>query len=405
MNFLQRRDRQKKGKQILNDAVHARLLREDVADPALVAAQVAAEKEFEAAILHEDRDVFVARANALSAAVDKVYPPAPHPSMRGWVEIILVAFAVAWGFRTFFFQPYKIPTGSMQPTLYGITARPLGEGESTNPLYWSVRAVLTGEWLSTFKAHQDGTVKIVGRNRDHYVFYQVQSDADKLRVRAIPEAEEKLKSFKIYESLPMMVHEGQRVTKGQVLAQGVTRAGDHLFVNRMKYNFFRPQRGEVVVFRTEGIAGLTPGDFYIKRLVGLPGESMSISRDGWLQANGRRVTEPASFTHTFLDRFVTQGKDPRMAADPANQAIRINGVHALPIDHGPYVHYGADGILTSPAQRIQLSERQFLFFGDNTTNSQDGRYFGGVDRDNITGTAGFVMWPFVGRAGPIRWRE
>ncbi len=50
--------------------------------------------------------------------------PHPHPAWRENVEVLLVALAVAMGIRTFFLQPFKIPTGSMQPTLYGVTSVP-----------------------------------------------------------------------------------------------------------------------------------------------------------------------------------------------------------------------------------------------------------------------------------------
>src|ERR1039457_422494 len=50
--------------------------------------------------------------------------PYPHAAWRENVEVLLVALAVAMGIRTFFLQPFKIPTGSMQPTLYGVTSLP-----------------------------------------------------------------------------------------------------------------------------------------------------------------------------------------------------------------------------------------------------------------------------------------
>src|SRR6266404_6004581 len=48
--------------------------------------------------------------------------PYPNASARENVEVLLVAIAVAMAIRTFFLQPFKIPTGSMQPTLFGITS-------------------------------------------------------------------------------------------------------------------------------------------------------------------------------------------------------------------------------------------------------------------------------------------
>ena len=48
----------------------------------------------------------------------------PHASYRENVEVFLVALAVAMAIRTFFLQPFKIPTGSMQPTLFGVTSTP-----------------------------------------------------------------------------------------------------------------------------------------------------------------------------------------------------------------------------------------------------------------------------------------
>jgi hypothetical protein len=61
---------------------------------------------------------------ALEKVAGKWLRPYPHPAWRENVEVLLVALAVAMGIRTFFLQPFKIPTGSMQPTLYGVTSLP-----------------------------------------------------------------------------------------------------------------------------------------------------------------------------------------------------------------------------------------------------------------------------------------
>ena len=53
----------------------------------------------------------------------------PHEPATTWweenVEVMFVAVVVALGLRAYFLQPFRIPTGSMQPTLNGIIARPL----------------------------------------------------------------------------------------------------------------------------------------------------------------------------------------------------------------------------------------------------------------------------------------
>src|SRR5580692_12852745 len=64
------------------------------------------------------------KAEELQFAGEKWIKPYPNPVWRENVEVLLVAIAVAMAIRTFFIQPFKIPTGSMQPTLYGITSVP-----------------------------------------------------------------------------------------------------------------------------------------------------------------------------------------------------------------------------------------------------------------------------------------
>src|SRR5438105_1460290 len=60
----------------------------------------------------------------LETVANKWLKPYPNAAWRENVEVLLVALSVAMAIRTFFLQPFKIPTGSMQPTLYGVTSQP-----------------------------------------------------------------------------------------------------------------------------------------------------------------------------------------------------------------------------------------------------------------------------------------
>src|SRR5207249_3648125 len=61
---------------------------------------------------------------AVETVANKWLKPYPNAAWRENIEVLLVALAVAMGIRTFFLQPFKIPTGSMQPTLFGVTSFP-----------------------------------------------------------------------------------------------------------------------------------------------------------------------------------------------------------------------------------------------------------------------------------------
>jgi signal peptidase I len=72
-----------------------------------------------------DKSALEKQMENLEKAANKWLKPYPSAAWRENVEVLLVALAVAMGIRTFFLQPFKIPTGSMQPTLYGVTSQNL----------------------------------------------------------------------------------------------------------------------------------------------------------------------------------------------------------------------------------------------------------------------------------------
>jgi signal peptidase I len=138
-------------------------------------------------------------------------------------------------------------------------------------------------------------------------------------------------------------------------ADGCTsRVSDRVIANRIVYRFEAPKRGDIVVFdapaSVEAACGL--GGAYVKRIVGLPGELVSM-RDGYVRVNGSRLAEP----------YLAPGYRGR--------------------ESGTWARVPADG---------------YFVLGDNRTRSCDSRRWGFVPRQSIIGRADVRYWP-PNRAG------
>jgi len=92
----------------------------DLIDPIRAREIAAACDELDRAVTRRDTRAAVRLVEKLDGRLQGGLPRRSHPSIRENVEVFLVAALVAMGVRTFFLQPFKIPTGSMQPSLYGI---------------------------------------------------------------------------------------------------------------------------------------------------------------------------------------------------------------------------------------------------------------------------------------------
>ncbi len=126
--------------------------------------------------------------------------------------------------------------------------------------------------------------------------------------------------------------------------------GDVVVLNKISYVNGNPHRGDSVVLRF-------PGDpdrqRYIKRLIGLPGETVSI-HDGKVFINNRELIEP------YLDKSVS----------------------------------------TYPASDITLKNDQYYLVGDNRDNSSDSRIWGTASRSDFIGKSLYIIYPF-NRLGPV----
>jgi signal peptidase I len=127
------------------------------------------------------------------------------------------------------------------------------------------------------------------------------------------------------------------------------RFSDRVLANRFIYHFRDPKRGEIIVFETPPAARLRcgAGGTFVKRLIGLPGETVS-ERDGIVYIDGHRLEEPY--------------------IKPERR------------DH-------------EPPRSWQVPAGEYFFMGDNRSQSCDSRVWGSVPRTNIIGEVFFVYWP------------
>jgi signal peptidase I len=124
---------------------------------------------------------------------------------------------------------------------------------------------------------------------------------------------------------------------------------EYILVDKWTYRTSKPQRGEVVVFR----APTNPNDFFIKRIVGLPGERVVVESDSIRIYN-------AEFPNGFT------------------------------LDEATYL---PDSYFTAGMIDRTLEAEEYFLFGDNREHSSDSRAFGPVTKDAFAGAAWLRLWP------------
>ncbi|MEI7732340.1 MAG: signal peptidase I [Verrucomicrobiota bacterium] len=316
--------------------------------------------------------------------------PYPHAGYRENIEVFLVAIAVAMGIRTFFLQPFKIPTGSMQPTLYGITEEDLrNKPDVTVPSGFQafVDSWFKGTSYFHIVAKADGELKGVSApiklllfNLKQIIYigdesYTVWFPPDNFPVRA-GLADKQANGMLI----PHTFKAGEDIVKVKVIS------GDHLFVDRVSFNFRHPERGDIIVFETKGISMLPQNQFYIKRMVAKGNEEVKIGNDQHLRINGKRLdagTPGFENVYTFGKEYREGRYFGHVNAEMAYKIGKNIPARNFPDEQATYV----------------VPKNSYLAMGDNTMNSWDSRDWGYVPRDNVIGKSFFVYWPFGERFG------
>lgn len=356
----------------------------------------------------------------------------PATSMVENVEFFLVAAIVILGLRAYFVQPFKIPTNSMWPTYYGMTHELFKEGEEPGVLARAGRFLAFGASNYSVKAAADGEGSIavaqVGPSRfvilgsekqgrmfgvfptlqHEYVF----STGDERTTLSVPvdfnfdyvmaaklglkDREQLNDYFASYirqnpeSSVLTVTREGQRLNarvywvpitghlnRGDKIISFDILTGDLLFVDRFTYNFFSPKVGQGFVFKTDNIRspymekpyGTQIKQYYIKRLVGTPGDTLEVKSPA-LWRNGQPITGAEAFNRNAQREGKYRGY------------TNIEKLQA--------------------GDQVTIPAHDYFAMGDNSPDSADSRYWGFVPEKDVVGRPLFIYYPLTKRWGPAQ---
>ncbi len=351
-----------------------------------------------------DRDTLKAAHEALEETCRKAVP-ASHAKPQGWlaenVDVLFTAIIIALGIRAYFLQPFKIPTGSMQPTLNGVIAKTIPAEEKFPPL--PVRA---WEWLinsrnyTEVKAEANDAVVAVQEKSFLLFFTSTKIIMRSGKTHSVPATKAATlsavaKDWNLTQAdmqSPDQLQSPVEFKAGETIVRVLSQGGDQLLVDKMSYHFRKPKRGEVFVFSTKGIRGIenSPSyreefgsQHYIKRLSAVPGDVLEIKPDGQLFINGRRA-EGEGFEKVMSKQ---NGYNGYLAPEGFTFDLRP----------GQYERY-----LGRFWREVRVPQPIFWAMGDNQANSADSRTWGPVPQVNVVGPALIVYWPLGNHFGWIR---
>ncbi len=324
----------------------------------------------------------VSRAETLYA---RLCPLSASATLREWTDVLLVAAVVALGVRSYYLQPFKIPTNSMYPSLRGVVVTAL-DFEKSLPAqpqriaeqiffgraYFEIPLPAHAR-LDINSLRQSGTWMF---QKLHLRFVSNKEGLAEVRV-ALP-TEMTPRDLLGSELMALIDHPEPRTLRFMV------ETGDHLFVNKILYHFRKPARGDSFVFRTLGLDTegtgrpvtnpLEGSQFYIKRCVAVGGNTV-------------RVDPP---------RLLINGE---VAPEAVIQRVWLGSNPNHPDYNPSYLGYSFGKeehrmrFLTESRPSYTLQPHKYWAMGDNSNNSLDSRLFGSVPLENVVGKAMVIYYP------------
>ena len=341
------------------------------------------------ALLHWNREQVVSASNKLEMAVDSL-PDSSVSALAENVEVLFVILVIFLGIKEYIVQPFRIPTGSMYPSLNGIRVIPCEEkpGFLTRVADW----MITGSSYVEEKADSHQTIIDYRQSTSWLILTRTTVVFNNGTTIEVPSAENEVRGY----FRKTKGTEFASFSPGDIIMKARVDTGDLILVNKMAYHFRQPELGEVFVFNTKGINPLKryTGDqagatHYVKRLCGLPGQTLTIKRP-YLLIDGQPA-QPWTIQRVAARQFPYN----EVGYHPVSPAIDPRTNTEIPC----YLAEGQSLRLVKNTRYSYLN--QYAALGDNTVSSLDSRYWGPVSQYNIVGPACFVLWPFTVHWGMI----
>jgi signal peptidase I len=357
----------------------------------LTAPQRANLRETESRLRHLNRSAATEMAvgqgmTELESLMEETFPGRHHAPLRPAWEMFFVAVIIALSARSFFVQPFSVPTGSMEPTLQGIRAVDLRDDPDfskptgLNQLW---HRFVRGTRTFQLTARSEGVLEEVRPPLWAHPFaqfrFRIGSSWYRVPASILPHLERAgIESDHLYRP-------------GDPILQFQFTHGDFMLADRFSYNFRRPRRGEIVVFETDGLEAVQAEHYYVKRLVALGGDRVRIGNDRHLIVNDQRLD---ASTPGFESVYQSPNPEaPYAYLGHLNAWVAAQIGLRRPLELAPlFPHENAS---------YEAQPGHFLVMGDNTLFSLDSRAWGELPQTKIIGRAWMIYWPLSSRTGRV----